>query len=57
MQSKLKYSLGWVEAGLYTGGVALLAIFFLLRFDSDRQRQAGIAAFAGSAGQQVTIAG
>lgn len=57
MQSKLKYSLGWVEAGLYIGGVALLAIFFLLRFDSERQRQAGIAAFADSAGQRITIAG
>ena len=57
MQSKLKYSLGWVEAGLYVGGVALLAVFFLLRFDSERQRQAGIAAFADSAGQRITIAG
>ena len=57
MQSKLKYSLGWVEAGLYLGGIALLAIFFLLRFEGERQRQAGIAAFADSAGQRITIAG
>lgn len=57
MQSKLKYSLGWVEAGLYLGGVALLAVFFLLRFEGERQRQAGIAAFADSAGQEITIAG
>ena len=57
MQSKLKYRLGWVEAGLYLSGVALLAVFFLLRFEGERQRQAGIAAFVGSAGQEITIAG
>ena len=57
MQSKLKYSLGWVEAGLYLGGVALMAIFFLLRFEGERQRQAGIAAFTSSAAQQITIPG
>jgi sortase A len=57
MRSKLKSSLGWVEAGLYLGGVALLAVFFLLRFEGERQRQAGIAAFAGSARQAITIAG
>jgi sortase A len=57
MQARLKYRLGWVEAGLYLGGLALLSIFFLLRFEGERQRQAGIAAFTASAGQQVAIAG
>jgi sortase A len=57
MQNKLKYSLGWVEAGLYLGGVALMAIFFLLRFEGERQRQAGIAAFTASAAQQIMIPG
>ena len=43
MQVNLKRSLGWVEAGFYLGGIALLAVFFVLRFDADRQREAGIA--------------
>jgi sortase A len=46
----LKRSLGWVEAGFYLGGVALLAVFFVLRFDADRQREAGIAAVHQAAG-------
>ena len=57
MQTRLKHNLGWVEAGLYLGGLALLAVFFLLRFEGERQRQTGIAAFTASAGQQITIAG
>jgi hypothetical protein len=50
MQVNLKRSLGWVEAGFYLGGVALLAVFFVLRFDADSQREAGIAAFHQAAG-------
>jgi sortase A len=41
----LKRKLGWLEAALYVGGVALLAVFFFIRGDADRQREEGIAAF------------
>lgn len=54
MQSSLKRSLGWVEAGFYLGGIALLAVFFVLRFDADSQREAGIAAFHQAAGSGAT---
>lgn len=61
MQVNLKRSLGWVEAGFYLGGVALLAVFFALRFHADSQREAGIAAFHqapgyGTAERQVRLA-
>lgn len=55
MQNRLKYRLGWVEAGLYLGGMALLVVFFLVRLEGERQREAGIAAFASAVGQEVTI--
>ena len=45
MRAGLKRSLGWVEAGLYLGGLGLLAAFALIRFEGERQREAGIAAF------------
>jgi sortase A len=45
MQQNLKRNLRWLEAGLYLGGVALLAVFFFLRFEGERQREAGIEAF------------
>jgi sortase A len=45
MQEKLKRHLGWLEAGLYLGGVILLGVFFLLRLEGERQREAGIEAF------------
>jgi sortase A len=45
MQQNLKRHLRWLEAGLYLGGVALLAVFFFLRFEGERQREAGIEAF------------
>lgn len=53
MQVNLKRSLGWVEAGFYLGGIALLAVFSLLRFNADSQREAGIAAFHRAAGSAV----
>ena len=43
--SSLKRKLGWVEAGLYLGGVALIVVFILVRSDSERLRQEGIEAF------------
>jgi len=55
MQISLKRSLGWVEAGFYLGGIALLAVFFLLRFDAESQREAGIAAFHQAAGSGATV--
>jgi sortase A len=45
MQENLKRNLGWVEAGFYLGGVALLTVFFALRFDGEQRREAGIQAF------------
>jgi len=48
MQSSLKRNLGWVEAGFYLGGVALLAVFFVLRFEGEQQRAAGVEAFHAS---------
>ena len=41
----LKRKLGWLEIGLYLGGVALIAVFFVVRADSDRLRQEGLEAF------------
>lgn len=49
----MKYSLGWVEVGLYLAGVALLSTFLVLRFEGERQRAAGIAAFEQVAGSAV----
>jgi sortase A len=67
MQGNLKRHLGWVEAGLYLGGIAMLAIFFLLRFEGEEQRAAGVDAFHASveasavqlqlASRQVELAG
>lgn len=45
MKEHFRKRLGWVEAGFYVAGVALLAVFFLLRFEGERQREAGIEAF------------
>ena len=42
---KLKRKLGWLEIGLYTGGVALLAVFFHVRADAERMRQEGLKVF------------
>jgi sortase A len=43
--SGLKRKLGWVELGLYLGGVTLLAVFFYIRADGERQREEGVQAF------------
>jgi sortase A len=43
--SGLKRKLGWVELGLYLGGVTLLAVFFYIRTDGERQREEGVQAF------------
>ena len=43
--SGIKRKLGWLELGLYLGGVALLVVFFQIRADSERQREDGVRAF------------
>jgi len=45
MQDKLKRKLGWIEAVLFSAGIVLLTVFFLLRFEGERQRKAGIEVF------------
>jgi sortase A len=45
MQGTLVRKLGWVEAGLYLGGICLLVVFFVLRSEGERQREAGVEAF------------
>ena len=44
-KSSLKRRLGWAELVLYLGGAAFLAVFFLIRADSERQREEGVRAF------------
>ncbi len=41
----LKRKLGWLEGGLYLGGAVMLAVFFFIRSDADRQREEGIRVF------------
>jgi sortase A len=53
--SNLKRKLGWLEAMLFIGGVALLAVFFQARAANEQQREKGVQAFleAGT-GQSLT---
>jgi len=59
MRANLKRNLGWVEAGFYLSGLALLSVFFVLRFEGEQQREAGLAAFeaASASGAQAAVAG
>ena len=41
----LKSKLGWLEATLFIGGVALLGVFFQARVSSEQQREEGVQAF------------
>lgn len=43
--ASLKRKLGWLEGLLYAGGVASLAVFFVIRSEGERARQDGIEAF------------
>jgi len=52
----LKRKLGWMELGLYVGGVALLAIFFQIRADSERQREEGVRTFQAALENKVAPA-
>lgn len=51
----MKRKLGWVEAVFYAGGVALLAVFFVIRFDADQQREAGIEEFRKELATQIQV--
>jgi sortase A len=51
----LKRKLGWVELGFYLGGVAMLALFFQIRSDAERQRERGVEAFQAALGEQVVF--
>lgn len=53
MKSTTKLKLGWLEAGLYLGGIALLAVFFQIRADGERQREEGMEAFKAATSQIV----
>ena len=53
-KSNLKRKLGWLETGLYLGGVALIAVFVVVRADSERLRQDGLAAFEEATASQVS---
>ena len=44
-RGSLKNRLKWLEAAFYLGGVALLAVFFLIKAESEGQREEGIRAF------------
>jgi len=53
MKSATKRKLGWLEAGLYLGGVTLLVVFFQIRADGERQREEGVRAFKASSSDIV----
>ena len=48
VSSTLKKKLGWLEIGLYLGGVALLVVFFQIRTSGERQREEGVRVFQAS---------
>jgi len=45
LSNSLKRKLGWLEIGLYLGGVALLVVFFQIRGSTERQREEGVRVF------------
>lgn len=55
MKKHIRKRLGWLEAGLYIGGVALIAVFFQIRADGERQKEEGIQAFKASIKSEVVI--
>ena len=52
---QIKRKLGWVEAAFYAGGVALLAVFFMIRFDAEQQREEGIEEFREKLATQLEV--
>jgi len=55
MKKSTRRKLGWLEAGLYLGGVALIAVFFQLRADSERQKEEGLNAFRSAVKSEVVL--
>ena len=55
MKSSTRRKLGWLEAGLYLGGVALIAVFFQLRADGERQKEEGLNAFRASIKSEMLL--
>ena len=53
--SNLKRKLGWLEATLFIGGLALLAVFFQVRASSELQRSEGVQAFLDAEISQVQL--
>jgi len=51
----LKRRLGWLEAGLFVGGAALLAVFFQVKASSEGQRAEGVQAFLEATESSVPI--
>jgi sortase A len=45
VSSSIKRKLGWLERGLYLGGVLLLIVFFQIRTSGERQREEGVRIF------------
>jgi len=56
MKNQTKRKLGWLEAALYLGGVALIATYFQLRADAERQKEEGLKSFRASVKNEVIIA-
>jgi sortase A len=55
MKKSTRRKLGWLEAGLYLGGVALIAVFFQLRADSERQKEEGLSAFRSAVKSEMVL--
>ena len=53
--SNLKRKVGWLEASLFIGGIALLVVFFQVRASSELQRSNGVQAFLEAEVSQVQI--
>lgn len=53
----LKRKLGWLELALYGGGVALIAVFLLVRSEGERLRQEGLEAFTAANTAPQTVQG
>jgi sortase A len=53
MKGAMKRKLGWLEAGLYLGGIALLVVYFQIRADGERQREEGVKAFNAATSEVV----
>jgi sortase A len=51
----LKRKLGWLEAALFIGGLALLGVFFQARFSSEQQREEGVQAFIEAGAVQASV--